>query len=502
VQISSALRNQLTTMSLAWRHHALRFGFWDIDDDVILDWQWGQLSEIATTKNGYVLQDLTADVLVRNVHVGTLRAYGVAQGESVQPMLTVQAQLFSQLYALGNDLHMMTGDLIETQDQLLAMYDLNRSLRSQLSIEGALTTLAEEAVRILRADVAFVAMNNHASVYPKDSIPTATLLRYVAKAPDSNLSHIEINLADVGVGFLVSMPLGQSRGVVGLLNRGGSLRHFGQPDIKLTRAIAEQGGTHLQNVQQHHKLVSQERLNTELEMAARIQSRLLPQHWPEVAGMQIFARSRQAQQVGGDFYDFVSHDGALVTCVGDVSGKGMSSALLMAMSRSSLRSRARSAAGLNPATLLSHYSDDLYEDFNEVSKFATVFVARYDWTEHFIDYCNAGHSPVLYYHDGQAQLIMAEDLPIGIFPDHSYQSRSLPFKAGDILLIGSDGFSEAMNDKGDMYGIDRLLALLKTVAHHTAKEIGQAFYQEITAFSGDRLQDDDQTLVVLKGIVS
>src|SRR5262249_2199696 len=157
-------------------------------------------------------------------------------------------------------------------------------------------------------------------------------------------------------------------------------------------------------------------IKTELELASQIQLRLLPQSLPQVSGLDLFARSIPARQVGGDFYNLLyQSDGSLTFTVGDVTGKGFSSALLMAMSPTAFPSRDKSSQNSEPAEIMRKINDDLYEDFTDVRMFCTLFVAHYQSATQQILFANAGHAPVIYCpQDGDARLLEPDDMPIGI----------------------------------------------------------------------------------------
>lgn len=405
-----------------------------------------------------------------------LRLWGAADG--AQPRLDADAALLAQLLRQQRDLHAMTGDLVEAQDQLLALYDLSRRLRLLLKIPDILTTLAQEALRLLRLAGARAHLTTEWHVSIPDPFPA------------------EDTLSDT-----LTLPLVPGEGLAGTLTLYRQQGVFESPDIKLAQALVEQACAQLASAILYRESLAQERLYTELKLAAEIQTRLLPQTLPSVAGVEVFARSLPASQVGGDFYDVLEQGGGLLFDVGDVAGKGISAALLMVMSRTVLRSRVRSTAAMNPAVLLAHLNDDLYNDFSGVSMFATAFIGRYDTNSRRLTYANAGHAPVLYRPaNADAYLLRPEHLPVGILEDSVYGSAVLDMRPGDLLLVASDGFSEARGDGGSMFGYERLAALLNRVAHAPVQQIGAAVFEEVAAFSAGHPQDDDQTLLIVKAL--
>jgi sigma-B regulation protein RsbU (phosphoserine phosphatase) len=280
------------------------------------------------------------------------------------------------------------------------------------------------------------------------------------------------------------------------------------PDLKLARSIAEQAGAQLEIARLHQKLVAQAKIEAELELAQKVQLSLLPRQAPQVMGLDVYAASRPARHVGGDFYDFYTAAAGAVQgvtfAVGDVSGKGMPAALLMAMTRTALRVVTSSmAAERTPQEILSSANTDLYDDFSEVGMMASVFVGQYDAEQRRLTFANAGHSPViLLAAGGPAQLLVADGPMVGVLPQSLAENQTIPFGPGSVLAVLSDGFNEAVDGGGEFFGIERLEQFLAAAAHLPAAEIGRQVFREIERFTGERPQHDDQTLVILKGIDS
>jgi sigma-B regulation protein RsbU (phosphoserine phosphatase) len=277
---------------------------------------------------------------------------------------------------------------------------------------------------------------------------------------------------------------------------------FSSPDLKMIRAIADQAGVQLENTQLYQESLSRARMQTEMELAQNVQLHLLPQSLPEVNGLDIFAGSLPALQVGGDFYDYVYRPGEPFTfTVGDITGKGMPAALLMTMARTVLRTKTRSLADISPANIVGSSNDDMYEDFTEVSMFATVFVGQYHHRDRTLYYANAGHSPVIYCPVGNmAYMLEADSAPMGVLDVSMCENHVIDLNPGDVLVVATDGFSEAQNKQGEMFGYDRLLRLVESLADQAAWVIGTGLYDSVSEFSAGHPQDDDQTLFVVKGV--
>jgi sigma-B regulation protein RsbU (phosphoserine phosphatase) len=177
----------------------------------------------------------------------------------------------------------------------------------------------------------------------------------------------------------------------------------------------------------------------------------------------------------------------------------MSAALLMAMSRTAIRSKANFMPRVTPETIMNRSNDDLFGDFSQVGKFATVFVGQYNPTEHTLLYTNAGHSPVIYCpRGGVARLLEANGSAMGMMNINSYHNQMLLLNSGDVLVVGTDGFSEARNVHREIFGFERLIKLTEHNAARTAYEIAQIWFDAVDTFEAGYPQDDDQTLIVIK----
>jgi sigma-B regulation protein RsbU (phosphoserine phosphatase) len=426
-----------------------------------------------------------------------------------------EAALIADLIQLQGDLEEVTTRLIETQDQLLALYDLTHAGRNHLSIQDTLNSLAREAARLLRTDGAFavLALPDGALIAAQQppfclgSEQTRGLFSRIQAEKQELLTLLSLEdtcEADLaGKSCLFMMPIqvrSQVLAALGLLNKIDT--PFTSPDMKLARAIAEQGGAQIENALLLQETLAQARIQTEMELAQRVQLRLLPQKLPQAPGLDVAARSRPALQVGGDFYDFMCGAGQPFTfAVGDVSGKGMSAALVMSMMHTALHGIAGLTPEFTPAALAAQANGYLYDDLTEVGAFTTMFVGQYEGASQRLNFANAGHSPVVYCpKGGPARLLEADGTAIGVLPISLCEDQGIPFRPGDLLLAATDGFSEAQNATEEMFGYERLLRLTESLATLSAPEILNALFAAAEAFSAGRAQDDDQTVVVLKGV--
>ena len=258
--------------------------------------------------------------------------------------------------------------------------------------------------------------------------------------------------------------------------------------------------------------VSRAKLEREFEIAREVQERLFPQTFPNVAGVEMAAQCRPAQAVGGDYYDLIDiRDGSLAAghahgcnrlgiAIGDISGKGMSAALLMASLHASLRGQVLSGAG-DLGTKMANVNRLLY-DASDSNRYATFFYAELDRVSRILHYVNGGHNPpaVLRKEDGAWRVFRLGDggPVIGLLAGAVYKEQTLQLLPGDILLAFTDGISEAMNAAEDEWGEDRMIAEAQAHADLNAAELMQRLFRAADAFAAGAPQHDDMTLVVLR----
>jgi serine phosphatase RsbU (regulator of sigma subunit) len=248
---------------------------------------------------------------------------------------------------------------------------------------------------------------------------------------------------------------------------------------------------------QQQEAQERERIEQELRIARLIQQTLLPKSAPELDGYQIAAYYQPAREVGGDFYDFFElGDGRLGLVVGDASGKGIPAAMVMANTRSVLRTIAQ-GGGVAPGEVLAEANEILYPDIPP-SMFVTCFYGILDPSSDTFTYANAGHDlPYLHRNGDDAEELRARGMPLGLMPGRSYEQKQTILQAGEAALFYSDGLVEAHDPKGEMFGFPRLRALI--AEHGEERSLGDFLLEELYSFVGEGWeQEDDITLLTLR----
>jgi PAS domain S-box-containing protein len=240
-----------------------------------------------------------------------------------------------------------------------------------------------------------------------------------------------------------------------------------------------------------------QRIEQALRIARLIQQTLLPKSAPELGGYQIAAYYQPAREVGGDFYDFFEvGDGRLGLVVGDASGKGIPAAMVMANTRSVLRTIAQ-GGDIAPGHVLAEANEFLCPDIPS-NMFVTCFYGVLDPSSDTFTYANAGHDLPYLHRNCDAEKLRSRGMPLGLMPEMSYEEKETILQAGESVLFYSDGLVEAHDPIGEMFGFPRLRTL---VAEHDDEErsLVDLLMKELYSFTGEGWeQEDDITLVTLK----
>jgi sigma-B regulation protein RsbU (phosphoserine phosphatase) len=281
---------------------------------------------------------------------------------------------------------------------------------------------------------------------------------------------------------------------------------YSPSDLTLLGAIGTQTGLGLEIADLAdclaHEAAQRAAINRELEIAREVQQRLFPQSVPTIPGVSIAGFCRPAQGCGGDYYDFIElGDGRLGLAIGDVSGKGIPAALLMAGLRACLRTMTL-VGPMDLAQLMERLNELIYES-SAVNRYATFFFSIYDSSTRKLTYVNAGHNPPFLLREGsngakESIRLEAGGPVIGLLPKLAYQEQSLVLQSGDLLLTYTDGISEAMTENDEEWGEERMMLAADTVRHGCAEDVLRTVFAAADQFTGSAPQHDDMTLLVLK----
>jgi phosphoserine phosphatase RsbU/P len=271
---------------------------------------------------------------------------------------------------------------------------------------------------------------------------------------------------------------------------------FTGDDKRLLSIIASQSAQVIENASLYEEQLELNKIRRDLELASKIQKKLLPGQQPEIDHYTVCGKNLTARTVGGDFFDFIkTADNRWVICLGDVSGKGLPASLLMASTQAILRGQVNYHQ--EPGRLLTNANRQLCSS-TDMDKFVTLFLGVLDTENHRLFYSNGGHEyPYLVRSDGLYERIITGGIPLGMFPDQEYEEGMIDFGPGDSLVIFSDGITDNENQRHEAFGEDRLTGLILENCSCRGEQLLQKIFESSEQFREDGKLFDDMTAVVV-----
>jgi serine phosphatase RsbU (regulator of sigma subunit)/pSer/pThr/pTyr-binding forkhead associated (FHA) protein len=410
---------------------------------------------------------------------------------------------------------------VNPEMKLRAMLEITRNLASSLVLDEVLPKILDSLFKVfIQADRGFVVLRESADgpLIPKavkyrrsegddtirisktvvnQAMNTKEALLSADAATDARFQMSE-SIADFRIRSMMCVPLidsnGRALGVIQIDTLDQRSR-FQQDDLDVLAAVAMQAAFAVENAQLHESVVKQKAYEKDLALAHRVQQGLLPSEPPKLADYAFFDFYEPANQVGGDYYDYIElADGRVGVIVADVSGKGIPAALLMAKvsadARYSLASERTAAAAVS--RLNQSFARRGWED-----RFVTLVLGLIDPTRHTVTVVNAGHmAPYLRDAGGKVREIGEEQagVPLGVDAEFLYDEFTCELAPGESLTMFTDGISEAMNSKQDLYGLERIKEQVTKGTGNVAK-LGQLILDDVKRFVGEQPQSDDMCLL-------
>lgn len=421
--------------------------------------------------------------------------------------------------ALQADLNALTSELLSRYEEVTLLYDLTREMGVVVDLESASQTVLARSLQVIPARFGVVLAGRRpaelsiVATYGEPDLDDERLSVAFKAAREAMTSGSQVmlsrNEATQGdaVGWLepvLAAPLQAAEATADRVASGAlafvghaATDRFSAADAQLAAVVAGQLWQGLENARMISELREKERLESDLQLAAEIQRSLLPQRPPEVPGVQLAAACRPAAHVGGDYYDFVCDSADRVTLVvADVSGHGVGSGLIIAMTRGVLRAELRRHESLGAA--LEATNAVMWDDLVATETYITLFAAQYEPHSGQVRYVNAGHPPALLRRADTSTLSLGSGgLPFGILPDAAYEVSTCCLRPGDSLTVVSDGVVEADSPVGEPFGLLRLRAFLETSGGGTAQNLVDHLLAELADHRAGEVPDDDVTVVAL-----
>jgi len=296
----------------------------------------------------------------------------------------------------------------------------------------------------------------------------------------------------------MAVPLIYKGKVIGVLDiEHTRTNYFNEDHERAMTTLSAQIAISIENARLYQRVAQQEqRLEKDLAMAREVQLRLLPPGKPKHKNAEFATRFIPARSIGGDLYDFIPYDVTRSAVVlGDVSGKATAAALYAALVSGIMRSEA--SQDPSPSAMLELLNDSLQERKLD-AQYVVMLYSLWNDENRTVQIANAGASQPLICRNGDVDFVHAEGFPLGMFPNVKYEEFTISTQPGDSLIFFSDGITDALNMEEEMFGDDRLKAVVKKTFHKPAAKIADAILAEVGKFQGEREHFDDETVVVLK----
>lgn len=318
-------------------------------------------------------------------------------------------------------------------------------------------------------------------------------------SPDVRENPVYLNARDRTKSEMVA-PIISNDEVIGVFDLESDLLDaYSKDDLDVLMLLAAQVAIIIEKVMLHEQLIEKKRLEGQLEVARQVQLELLPANDPELSGYDISAYNFPTEEVSGDYYDWVAiYEDQIAIVIADVSGKGVPAALLMAFLRASLRA----ATHIGYATHISMAKVNylLWESI-ERNQFVTAFYGILDGSNRTLSYSNAGHNPPLLVEaNGKHRFIDRGGQPLGMFRDTRYHEYYLSFEPGDLLVLYTDGVTEATNASGEEYGRERMVEAVKAHSNLSARDLIAHLETEVLNWTDGLGAGDDVTFFVIKAL--
>tara|TARA_R110002111_G_scaffold168038_1_gene233823 strand:- start:89986 stop:91668 length:1683 start_codon:yes stop_codon:yes gene_type:complete len=317
-------------------------------------------------------------------------------------------------------------------------------------------------------------------------------------ASDSQFDASE-SISNLSIRSMMCVPmLGLSEEPIGIINidTQNPLKQFQEEDLDLLMSVAGQAALSYESARLMTSYMEKQKQDNEMDIARSVQQGLLPSSVPDVEGYEFFASYDSAQAVGGDYYDiFELPDEKIGLSFGDVAGKGVPGAMIMARISSCVQNTMRFVHEAGPAVdaINDHMCDSAVE-----GRFVTYVLVILDTQKNHLSLVNAGHmSPMILKPDGTLDEFPEESIgmPIGVMEGFPYEVVERDLAPGEIVVLFTDGVDEAMNPAGELYTLDRMREFLKTNREKNAAELGQALLADVRRHANGRPQNDDITIM-------
>ncbi len=409
---------------------------------------------------------------------------------------------------------------IKKQNQMLtALSDASMALISNRPVNELLEFILELAFKVIKAERGVLMIESSGQLIPKAvrtasgnqteeqisfsrTIADKVIAEKVSILTNNALSDPRFNrqesIVSLGIRSAMCVPLWHDEAVTGLIYVDSLRReNFSADDLTLLTALANVAAIKLENARLLDEMIEKKRMERELELARDIQQGLLPSEAPAIDGWDLFGSNTPCYTIGGDYYDFIERSGGLAVALGDVSGKGAGAALLTMVLRATIHFASQREKTV--LDIITQTNAVIYENSPQ-QFYATFFLTDVDTATGKMRYVNAGHIPPILYKKATDSVVRLEEggTVLGLFDIAPFSEGESEFAPGDILVVFTDGISEAWGADEEEFGEDRLAELVQDNASLCAAELEALIQKEVDTFTNGAPPTDDKTIIVVK----
>ena len=432
---------------------------------------------------------------------------GFLAGDALPDQIRAAERLLGGCLRSEQEIRSLSVEILERYEEATLIYRLSERLGSVLGENAISRLVLEDAAHVLGARAGEVWLTDDEAVVLAAHVPAQAPIPWNMDEEGALTALREarpwILEAAEGRESVVAVPLpspgGPPIGALVLRGRQGD-DSYRSGQVKLLTALAALTSAFIRNDRLAESARRSEARAREDEIARQIHRGLLPSEDPRFPGLEIAARCRAAENIGGDFYGYMKmRDGSLGVAMADVSGHGVGAALYMAATKGALQAEARRE--LSPADVLRRTNNALTADFARSDVFATAFFARFETGGRRLIFANGGHNPALLLRaGGEIESLRRGGAALGVLPDMEYEESALTIATGDLLVIYTDGLVEARDEAREFFGVERLVDVVRRCADETASVIRDRLLEELIRHCGEDRPQDDVTLIVIRAV--
>lgn len=473
--------------------------------------------EIEKLGNIRIRSVLTVPLIGRGQTIGVIEAINKTEGEFTDADLDVLIGLANQIAVTIDNAALYRAVKREALERS-TLYEIGKKLSGSLRLDEVLREILNSLKQVVDYSAGSVFLvdpqkEEVGSIYTVGYDPASEpemhlrigqgLVGYVVKSgepvivPDVSADDRYITARPATKSEIV-VPMMLDERVIGVVNlESDDYDAYDNHDVSLLWAFASQAAISIERARLHERILSGQKLEQQLDIAREIQRSFLPTSDPNIPGYDISGRNIPSGQVGGDYYDFIRIvDNQMGIAIGDVSGKGIPAALIMASFRASLIAEIRNNYSIR--TICTKVNNLLCESLKP-GNFVTAVYGVLDSKNHILTFANCGHNlPILYRNTGEIEYLREGGQVLGITKDAWYEERPVPLHPGDIVVFYTDGVTEVFDSQEREFGVDRLIRTLEENKGKTSRQIQDAIHGAVKRFASPEHVFDDFTMIVLK----